>query len=76
MEYTDHARRRMDQRGISEGDVEAALRRPIGAPQPGNRPDTVEVRGYAPGGRILKIILDAADNETVVSAMVVGRRDP
>jgi Domain of unknown function (DUF4258) len=68
-EYSDHARKRMRGRKISEAEVEAALRRPRDR-GPGDKGRTV-VYGYAPGQRILKIVLEP-DGETVHSVMAVG----
>lgn len=70
MEYSDHARRRMAQRNITEADVEAALSRTTGPPAAGDN-GRVVVFGYAPGQRILKIVR-TADKQTVVSVMAVG----
>lgn len=60
----------MAQRNITEADVDAALRRRRGQPVPGDNGNTV-VFGYAPGQRILKVVL-AADGKTVVSVMALG----
>lgn len=72
LEYSDHARKRMSQRHISEADVEAALKRQSGQPRPGDN-GRVVVFGYAPGQRILKIVL-SADEKTVISVMPVSER--
>ncbi len=60
------------ERGIDEEDVRRALARPIGPPVPGNRPDTVVVRGYA-GARVLKVVMNSVDRELIVSAYWEGR---
>ena len=65
--FTNHARRRMSARGITEQDVATALRRPIGDPSPGE-PGKIVIEGHAPGGKILKVCVLATDHETVVSA--------
>lgn len=65
--YTQHALRKMAERGIDEGDVEMALRHPIAVPQPGD-PGKVVIEGHAAGGRILKVCVLAADQEMVVTA--------
>ncbi len=57
----------MAERGITEADVETALRRPLGDPLPGE-PGTVVIEGHAPGGRILKVCVRAADPDYVVTA--------
>jgi hypothetical protein len=69
-DYLPHARKRMRERKISETDVEAALKRRSGDPRPGDKGRTV-VYGYAPGQRILKIVLEP-DGQTVRSVMAVG----
>lgn len=70
MEYSNHATKRMAERGITEADVEAALNHPTGPPVPGDN-GRVVVFGYAPGQRILKIVR-TPDKEVVVSVMAVG----
>jgi hypothetical protein len=65
--YSRHAQQMMEARKITEAAVEAVLRRPIGDPAPGNRPDTISFRGYAPGGRLLKVVVDSVDREFVVT---------
>ncbi len=66
---TRHARERMEARGISEEDVKLAFERPDGVRHPGNRPDTVVHIGYSTHGRRLKVILDAADSDRIISVM-------
>lgn len=70
-EYSAHARRRMQSRAITEIDVERALRHRIGDPAPGE-PGTIWIRGYAVGGRILKVCVRTADQEYVVTAAWPG----
>jgi Domain of unknown function (DUF4258) len=53
MEYSQHAKRQMRRRGITEQDVDWALKRPCGN-RPGE-PGTVWLRGFAAGGRILEV---------------------
>lgn len=69
-EYSTHARSRMRERNISEADVEAALRRRRGDPRPGDKGRTV-VYGYAPGQRILKVVLQP-DGHSVHTVMAIG----
>jgi hypothetical protein len=57
----------MAERGITEADVETALRQPIGDPLPG-QPGSVVLQGYAPGGRILNVCVRAADHDFVITA--------
>lgn len=67
LRFVTHAKTRLHERGIAEEDVRQALERAIGHPVPGARPDTVVVQGYA-RGRVLKVVLNSADRELVVSA--------
>ena len=66
--YTKHAEEQMASRQITKEQVELVLRRPIGDPEPGNRPDTIVFRGLLGGGRALKVVVDAVDTELVVTA--------
>lgn len=68
--YHPHAEKRMRERNITKTDVEIALTRQSGQPRPGDKGRTV-VYGYAPGQRILKIVLEA-DGRSVRSVMAVG----
>jgi hypothetical protein len=61
----------MEKRAISEQDVEAALRHRIGDPSPG-QPGTIWLRGYAVGGRILKVCVPVNDHEFVITAAWPG----
>ena len=65
--FSDHVRRRMAERGVTEADINMALRRRHGTEEPGGRPDTIVVRGYAATGRSLTVVHDSADRERVVS---------
>jgi hypothetical protein len=67
--YSTHATRRMEEREITEADIESALRRSTGPPAPGDN-GCIVVFGYASGQRILKVVL-TADQRTVVSVMEV-----
>jgi len=60
----------MEEREVSESEVQNALKRRTGPPVPGNGGNKV-VFGYGAGSRILKVVL-TADELTVVSVMVVG----
>jgi hypothetical protein len=57
----------MAKRGITEQDVEQALRRRAGNPTPGE-PGTLWIWGIAAGGRRLKVCVPIADQEFVISA--------
>lgn len=69
MPLTNHARQRMAQRGITEQDIDAVMRRPIRGPLPGSGPGTVVFVGSATGGRMLKVVVSAVDPTIVVSVM-------
>jgi Domain of unknown function (DUF4258) len=60
--YTDHARRRMAERGVTEQDVELAIRRRRRV-TPGP-PGSIWIWGYA-GGRELKVGVWISDQEMV-----------
>ena len=68
MRYVDHALERLQARGISANDVELALRRPEGRPEPGSGLGNVVIVGAATGGRRLKVVCSAADTELVITA--------
>lgn len=57
----------MEERGIAESDVDAALRRRVGNPEPGE-PGTIWIRGYGAGSRILKVCVTMADEDFVITA--------
>lgn len=65
--YSHHAQQQMAKRLITDHDVEQALRMTIGHPNPGE-PGTIWIRGYAAGGRVLKVCVRTADQEYVVTA--------
>jgi len=66
---SDHARRRMAERRITQANIDAALRRTTGPPRPGDSGNIV-VFGYGEAGRILKVVL-TSDRQVVVSVMWV-----
>ena len=68
MKYVRHALDRLADRGISEHDIELALRHPEGPPEPGSGVGNMVIVGAATGGRRLKVVCSAADRELVVSA--------
>jgi hypothetical protein len=67
LEFTNHARKQMAMRHITDADVEAALRRPSGPPTPGE-PGTIWKWGIAAGGRILKVCVRTNDQTYVITA--------
>lgn len=71
--YSHHARRRMEQRDITEEEVQHAISHPTGPAQPANNGGIV-IYGYAFGSRILKVVL-SADKQVVISVMAVGEFD-
>ena len=68
VEYANHAEDRLRERGITKADVEWALRHRIGNPDAGE-PGTVWIRGYAVGGRIVKVCVRADDHYYVITAV-------
>lgn len=69
LNYSTHARRRMQERKITDDDVITALNHQSGPPAPGDNGNIVK-SGYC-GSRILKVVL-TADEQTVVTVMPVG----
>lgn len=61
-----HARLQMGRRRVTEEDVSQALAKQIGSPVPG-QPGSLWIRGYAVGGRILKVCVEAADRTQVIT---------
>ncbi len=68
--FSRHARKRMEERKITEDEVLTALKRRSGPPRPGDNGRLV-VFGYGRGSRILKIVL-TADEQEIVSVMAQG----
>lgn len=64
----------MAERGITERDVETALQRPIGQPEPGE-PGTIWIRGYAAGSRILKVCVPTTDQDFVITTAWPGAEE-
>jgi hypothetical protein len=62
--FTQHAREQMAARNVTEEDVDQALRRRSGSPQPGT-PGSVWVYGHTAHGGILKVCVDADDHNRV-----------
>jgi hypothetical protein len=63
--YSDHAERRMAQRGVTKDDVDQALRQNV-VTTPGE-PGTVWIHGFTSGGRVLKVCVDLYDKEFVIT---------
>lgn len=68
--FGPHARKRMDERRITEAEVLAALKRRQGPPRAGDN-GRIVVFGYGGGSRILKIVL-TPDEQQIVSVMALG----
>lgn len=64
LQFDKHAEDRMASRQVTPEDVEWALRRPVGDPISGH-PGSLWIRGYAAGGRILKVCVSAADRNYI-----------
>ena len=69
--YGKHVRERMEDREVTEQDVEQALSRRIGTPEPGE-PGSIWIRGYAAGGRILKVCVRSDDTGFVITVAWPG----
>ena len=52
---------------LARTDVEQALRQRVGPPSPG-QPGTIWIRGFAIGGRMLKVCVRTAEQDFVVTA--------
>jgi hypothetical protein len=65
IQYTDHAKRQMAKRAVTEDDVSQALRQKVNT-SPGD-PGSVWIHGYTLGGRILKVCVDIHDREFVIT---------
>lgn len=68
--FSRHARKRMDERKITETEVLAALSRRQGPPRAGDN-GRIVVFGYGRGTRILKMVL-SPDEQEIVSVMALG----
>jgi hypothetical protein len=68
--FWPHARKRMEERKITEDEVLTALKRRAGRSRPGDN-GRIVVFGYGGGSHILKIVL-TADEQEIVSVMALG----
>ena len=66
--FTRHARKRMDERGVTAAEVETVLRRPTGQ-RPGDGGNIV-VQGELALGRIIEVVVSGTDREFVISVWV------
>ncbi len=69
--YSNHARDMMEEREVTDKDVESALARQIGSPSPG-QPGSVWIRGHAIGGRVLKVCVPANDHTYIITVAWPG----
>jgi hypothetical protein len=67
--YSEHARQRMAERGVTEADVEAVMALPIGSPSPGNRPGCVVITGFDTNALPLRVVVDEFDTGHVVTVL-------
>ena len=66
--FTRHAKKRMDERGVTAAEVETVLRRPIGQ-RPGNGGNII-VQGQVTLGRAIEVVVSGTDRESVISVWV------
>jgi hypothetical protein len=67
--FTKHAKERMEERGVSEDDIRLAVNRHIGPPEPGSSAGSICYIGPPTGGRRLKVVCSAADTDFIISVM-------
>jgi hypothetical protein len=63
--YGEHAKERMAERGVTEEDVELALRRRVGV-RPGD-PGTIWIDGNGAGDRIIPVCVPIADQGFIIT---------
>jgi Domain of unknown function (DUF4258) len=63
--YSTHARERMEERGVSERDVELALRRQVQT-RPGD-PGTLWIDGYGTRDRVIPVNVQTADRTFIIT---------
>ena len=72
MRLTDHAARRIRERGITQAQLEHAMHHLLGGPAPGSQPGTMVLTGLLPDGAgSIKIVVQAADRDTVITVWKV-----
>jgi hypothetical protein len=71
--FSRHALEKMEERGITREEVEAALARPAGLPTPG-QPGSIWIWGHA-GSRILKVCVRVNDRQFVITAAWPGQEE-
>lgn len=57
----------MRERSIAEEDVDHAMRHRVGGLEPGSGVGTTVATGAATGGRLLKVVRSAADDDLVIT---------
>jgi hypothetical protein len=65
LRYGEHAQERMEERGVTEEDVELALRRQVDV-RPGE-PGTIWIDGSGTGDRIIPVCVPIADQEFIIT---------
>lgn len=69
---TEHTKKRMRERGITKQDIDMAWNRKVEeSPLPGKN-GTLVYRGYAVGGRIIKIVVNKVENVYEVVTVMKG----
>ena len=66
LKLTHHAKSRMVQRGITHDDVESAINHPVG-PADAGAPGSIWLEGITPGGRRLRMCVDANDQSIIIT---------
>ena len=65
LNYTNHAGLQMEKRGVTKADVETAIKRETRR-TPGI-PGSIWIWGFSAGGRVLKVCVDVADPDKVIT---------
>ncbi len=69
--FTAHARQRMVERSITEAEINDACNKRLTSPTPGAGMGNVCFTGITSTGRRLKLVVPAADDQTIVSVWEV-----
>jgi len=64
----------MEERGITEEQVELAIARHIGPAEPGSSPGSIEFVGPPMAGKCLKVVCSAVDTDVVITMYLVEMR--
>jgi hypothetical protein len=68
MKLTDHVRKRMSERGITEANIRSVLNAPLGDPMPGQSPGSVVLEGLVGANRCLKVVCSSLDPVVIITA--------